>query len=238
MPPSGLSNATVVPPYQFRVARLMPPTPAKNVEWVEKGCCNLIQHINSVKKAGINPVVCINAFYSDTDNEIAAVRRIAESTGARVALSRHWEKGGDGALELADAVVDACDEPNDFKLLYGLETPLRERISLIAKEVYGADGVDYTPDALAKAKTMEADPETSKLGTCMVKTHLSLSDDPNIKGAPKGWNLQIRDILTYKGAGFVVPIAGNVKLMPGTCSDPAYRRVDVDTTTGKVKGLF
>lgn len=210
----------------------------ENVGWVEKGCDNLIHLVNVVKKAGINPVVCINAFYTDTDNEIKAIRRIAEAAGARVALSKHWQYGGEGALELADAVVDACNEPNDFKFLYELTTPLRERIELLAKEVYGADGVEYTPDALAKAKRLEADPEISKLGTCMVKTHLSLTDNPNLKGVPKGWRLLIRDILTYKGAGFVVPVAGAIKLMPGTASDPAYRRIDVDTATGKVKGLF
>lgn len=210
----------------------------ENVEWVENGAANLIHHINTVKKAGINPVVCINSFYTDTDAETKAILRIAEEAGARVAVSRHWEKGGDGALDLADAVVDACNEPNDFKFLYELETPLRERIELIAKEVYGADGVDYTPEALTKAKAMEEDPDISKLGTCMVKTHLSISDDPMVKGAPKGWRLRIRDIMAFKGAGFVVPMAGDIKLMPGTSSDPAYRRVDVDVETGKVKGLF
>lgn len=210
----------------------------ENVGWVEKGCDNLIHLVNVVKKAGINPVVCINAFYTDTDNEIKAVRRIAEAAGARVALSKHWHYGGEGALELADAVVDACNEPNDFKFLYELDTPLRKRIELIATEVYGADGVDYSAEALNKAKKMEADPDIAKLGTCMVKTHLSLTDNPNLKGVPKGWRLHIRDILTYKGAGFVVPVAGAIKLMPGTASDPAYRRVDVDVETGKVKGLF
>jgi formate--tetrahydrofolate ligase len=210
----------------------------ENVEWVEKGCDNLIQHIRTVKKAGINPVVCINAFFTDTENEIKAVRRLAEAAGARVALSKHWQFGGEGALELADAVIDACNEPNNFKLLYEISTPLRQRIEMIAKEVYGADGVEYSPDALSKAKRMEEDPEIAKLGTCMVKTHLSLTDNPNLKGVPKGWKLHIRDILTYKGAGFVVPVAGAVKLMPGTASDPAYRRVDVDVETGKVKGLF
>ena len=218
------------------------PMPAEykgeNVGWVEKGCENLIHHIKTVKKAGINPVVCINAFYTDTDNEIKAVRRLAESAGARVALSRHWEKGGDGALEFADAVIDACNEKNDFKFLYELSTPLRQRIELIAKEVYGADGVDYTPEAETKAKKMEADPDLAKMGVCMVKTHLSLTDNPNLKGVPKGWRLRIRDILTYKGAGFVVPVAGTITLMPGTSSDPAYRRVDVDVETGKVKGVF
>lgn len=211
---------------------------SENVGWVEQGCANLIHHIETVKKAGINPVVCINAFYTDTDNEIKAVRRLAEAAGARVALSRHWEHGGEGALEFADAVVDACEEPNDFKFLYGLETPLSERIDLIAKEVYGADGVSYSPEAQAKLKRMESDPELKEMGTCMVKTHLSLSHDPSKKGVPKGWTLPIRDILTYKGAGFVVPVAGAISLMPGTASDPAYRRVDVDVETGKVKGVF
>ncbi|MEJ2696799.1 MAG: formate--tetrahydrofolate ligase [Candidatus Sulfobium sp.] len=210
----------------------------ENVEWVEKGCENLVHHINTIKKAGINPVVCINAFYTDTDNEIKAVRRIAESAGARVALSRHWQYGGEGALELADAVVDACNEPNDFKFLYDLNVSLRHRIEMIAEDVYGAEGVEFSPEALAKAKRMEADPEISKLGMCMVKTHLSLTDNPSLKGVPKGWKLFVRDILTYKGAGFVVPVAGAIKLMPGTASNPAYRRVDVDTGTGKVKGLF
>src|SRR4030066_27552 len=210
----------------------------ENVGWVEKGCENLIHHVKTIKKAGINPVVCINAFYTDTENEITAVRKIVEAAGARGALSKHWQYGGEGALELADAVVDACNEPNDFKLLYELSTPLRKRIELIAKEVYGADGEETTPAALAKAKRLEDDPETSKLGTCMVKTHLSLTDNPNLKGVPKGWKLHIRDILTYRGAGFVVPVAGAIKLMPGTESDPAYRRVDVDVETGKVKGLF
>jgi len=211
---------------------------SENVGWVEKGCDNLIHHINTVKKAGINPVVCINSFYSDTEHEIKAVRRLAEAAGARVALSRHWQYGGEGALELADAVIDACSEPNDFKFLYELSTPLRQRIELIAKEVYGADGAEYSSEALAKAQKMEGDPDISKLGTCMVKTHLSLSDNPNVKGVPKGWKLFVRDILTYKGAGFVVPVAGAIKLMPGTASDPAFRRVDVDVDTGKVKGLF
>jgi len=210
----------------------------ESVEWVEAGCENLVHHIKTVRKAGINPVVCINAFYTDTAGEIKKVRELAEAAGARVALSRHWEHGGDGALEFSDAVVEACNEPNDFKLLYEIETPLRKRIELIAKEVYGADGVDYSPAAEAKAKKMEADPEIAKLGTCMVKTHLSLTDNPALKGVPKGWRLAIRDILTYSGAGFVVPVAGAISLMPGTGSNPAYRRVDVDTETGKVTGVF
>lgn len=218
------------------------PMPAEygteNVGWVEEGCKNLIHHIETVKKAGINPVVCINAFYTDTDEEIKAVRRQSEAAGARVALSRHWEHGGDGALEFADAVMEACEEPNDFKFLYDLDTPLSQRIELIVKEVYGGDGVSYSPEAQAKLKRIEADPESKEMGTCMVKTHLSLSHNPALKGTPRGWTLPIRDILTYKGAGFVVPVAGAISLMPGTASDPAYRRIDVDVDTGKVKGLF
>ncbi len=210
----------------------------ENVGWVEEGCKNLIHHIETVKKAGINPVVCINSFYTDSKAETAAVRRLSEAAGARVAVSEHWLKGGDGALEFADAVVDACEEKNEFKLLYDLSLPLRQRIELIAKDVYGADGVTYTPEAEAKAKRIEADPELSKLGTCMVKTHLSLSHDPNLKGTPKGWVLPVRDILTYNGAGFVVPVAGTISLMPGTSSNPAFRRVDVDVESGKVKGVF
>ncbi|MFU8794040.1 MAG: formate--tetrahydrofolate ligase [Dethiobacteria bacterium] len=210
----------------------------ENIEWVEKGCENLIHHIKTVKKAGINPVVCINHFHTDTDNEIKAVRRLAEEAGARVALSKHWQYGGEGAAEFAEAVIEACDEEPNFRFLYELETPLRQRIELIAKEVYGAAGVEYSPEALEKAKKMEADPKFQKMGTCMVKTHLSLTDNPMLKGVPKGWNLNIRDILTYGGADFVVPVAGAISLMPGTAANPAYRRVDVDVDTGKVKGLF
>src|SRR4030042_214027 len=180
----------------------------ENVGLVEKGCENLVQHINTVRKAGINPVVCINSFHTDTKDEITAIKKQAEAAGARVAVSNHWLKGGDGALEFTDAVIDACEEKSNFKLLYELEPPLSKRIEMIAKEVYGAAGFSYAPEAEAKLKNMEKDPEISKLGTCMVKTHLSLSHDPTVKGAPKGWTLPVRDILIYKGAGFVVPGAG------------------------------
>jgi formate--tetrahydrofolate ligase len=210
----------------------------ENLPLVEAGCQNLIAHIETVKKAGVRPVVCINSFHTDTDAEIALVRRMAEENGALCALSSHWLKGGEGAVELAEAVVQACEEKNHFRFLYDLSTPLRKRIELIAKEVYGADGVTYSDVALEKAKMFEADPAASELGTCMVKTHLSLSHDPDVKGRPKGWELPIRDILTFKGAGFIVPVAGAITLMPGTGSDPAYRGIDVDVETGKVEGLF
>jgi formate--tetrahydrofolate ligase len=210
----------------------------ENLELLEKGCENLIAHIETVKKSGVRPVVCINSFHTDTKAEIKLVRRIAEESGALVAVSEHWLKGGDGAIELAEAVIAACDEVNHFRFLYELDTPLRKRIELIAKEVYGANGVTYTDGALEKAKAFEADPQASELGTCMVKTHLSLSHDPDIKGRPRDWELPIRDVLVYKGAGFIVPVAGAIKLMPGTASDPAFRRIDVDVNTGKVQGLF
>ena len=205
---------------------------------VEKGVSNLLAHIATVKKSGINPVVCINHFHSDSADELAIIRHAAESAGARAAVSHHWLSGGDGALELADAVKDACEEPVEFKYLYDDETPLRRRISIIAREVYGADGVVFTPEAEAKAEAIEQDTSKTGFATCMVKTHLSLSHDPTLKGRPQGWRLPIRDILTYEGAGFIVPVAGDIKLMPGTGSDPAFRRIDVDVNTGKVTGLF
>ena len=211
---------------------------SENLELVEKGCENLIAHIETVKKSGVRPVVCINSLHTDTQAEIKRVRKNAEQNGAFAAVSEHWLKGGDGAIELAEAVIEACSETNHFKLLYELETPLRKRVELIAKEVYGASGVTYTDEALEKAKAMEADPDSKTLGTCMVKTHLSLSHDPDIKGRPTDWELPIRDVLVYKGAGFIVPVAGAIKLMPGTASNPAFRRIDVDVKTGKVQGLF
>jgi formate--tetrahydrofolate ligase len=210
----------------------------ENLAWLEDGACNLLQHIQTVKKAGINPVVAINAFHTDTEAEIKLVRTLAEQAGARVALSRHWQYGGEGAVELADAVVDACNDQVRFQFLYEMDLPLRQRVERIAKEVYGADGASFTPEAEAKAKRFEADAKFQSFATMMVKTHLSLSHDPTLKGVPKGWTLPVRDFLIYGGARFICPVAGNISLMPGTSSDPAYRRVDVDVNTGRVKGLF
>jgi methylenetetrahydrofolate dehydrogenase (NADP+)/methenyltetrahydrofolate cyclohydrolase/formyltetrahydrofolate synthetase len=205
---------------------------------LEKGLPNMLHHINTIRTAGINPVVCINAFHTDTKEEIAMVRKAAEAAGARCALSEHWLKGGDGALELADVVMEACNEKTDFKFLYPSEMKLRERVDKIAKVVYGADGASWSADAEAKAKMLEADPKYNEYATMMVKTHLSLTHDPTLKGVPKGWTLPIRDVLIYSGAKFLCPCAGTISLMPGTSSDPAFRRVDVDTKTGKVQGLF
>jgi len=207
----------------------------ENLALLEKGIVNMTHLIGVIKKSGINPVVCINAFHTDTKDEIAMVRKYAEKAGARCALSEHWLKGGDGALELADAVMDACKDKVDFKFLYPLEMPLRQRVEIIAKEVYGADGVSWTPEAEAKAKRFEADPALKDFNTMMVKTHLSLTYDPTKKGVPKGWILPVRDVLIFAGAKFLCPMTGAISLMPGTSSDPAYRRVDVDVETGKVK---
>jgi len=219
-------------------APLAPEYTEENIELVEKGCDNLLAHIETVRRSGIRPVVCINSFHTDTAAEIAAIRKIAEASGARVAVSQHWLKGGEGAEELAQAVMEACEEENDFDFLYDYSMPIRKRIETIARDVYGADGVIYSDVAVDKLVALDQDPDSQELGTCMVKTHLSLSHDPSLKGRPKGWELPVRDILVYKGAGFVVPVAGAIKLMPGTASNPAYRGIDVDVDTGKVTGLF
>ena len=210
----------------------------ENLALVEAGSQNLIAHIETVKKSGVTPVVCINYFHTDTEAEIRLVRKVAEQAGALCALSKHWLKGGEGAVELAEAVVAASEKPNNFHYLYELSTPLRDRIELIAKEIYGADGVTSPDAALAKIKLYEQDPSTHEMGTCMVKSHLSLSHDPDLKGRPKGWVLPISDVLIYRGAGFLVPVAGAIKLMPGTASLPSFRNIDVDVETGDVTGLF
>ena len=180
----------------------------ENLALVEKGVENMVHMISVISKSGINPVVCINSFYTDTDAECAIVRKAAEAAGARCAESKHWQKGGDGALEFADAVIDACEEENNFNFLYPLEMKLRDRVETIAKEVYGADGVSWTPEAERKAKILEDDPKYDDFATMMVKTHLSLTHDPTLKGVPKGWTLPIRDVLIYSGAKFLCPCAG------------------------------
>jgi formate--tetrahydrofolate ligase len=194
----------------------------ENLKLLENGVANMVHHINTIRMSGINPVVCINCFHTDTKDEIALVRKYAEEAGARCAVSTHWADGGDGALEYADAVIEACEQEPDFKFLYPIEMKLRDRVETIAKNVYGADGVAWTPDYT----------------TMMVKTHLSLTHDPAVKGTPKGWTLPIRDVLIFSGAKFLCPCCGTISLMPGTSSDPAFRRVDVDVNTGKVTGLF
>jgi formyltetrahydrofolate synthetase len=209
----------------------------ENLEYLEKGCANLRAHIATARQFGIPVVVAINRFTPDTDREIEVIRRQAIAAGAEDAVpSEHWGKGGAGAKALAEAVVKACDKPSHFQFLYPLEMSIKEKIETIATRVYGADGVDYLPEAESKVKLY------TKLGfdrvpICMAKTHLSLSHDPNLKGAPKGWRLPIRDIRASMGAGFLYPLCGEMRTMPGLPSHPAFMDVDL-TPEGKVKGLF
>lgn len=217
---------------------LDPAYTTENLELLEKGCDNLLAHIDIIRRAGVQPVVCLNAFYTDTPAERELVRKVAERAGAAFAVSDHWLKGGEGALDLAKAVIAACDAPNDFAYLCDLAEPLKDRIERQVKEIYGGDGVDYEPLAAEKLAAFQANPETAHLPVCMAKTQYSLSHDPNLLGRPKGWRLPVRDVLLYQGAGLIVPVAGEIKLMPGTSASPAFRRVDVDVETGKVRGLF
>lgn len=211
---------------------------SENLELLEKGCDNLLAHIANVRRAGINPVVCLNSFYTDTQAEHELVKKIVCAAGARFAVSEHWLKGGKGAIDLAKEVLAACDDESHFAPLYSMDEPVAERIEKIVKEVYGGDGVDYSPEAKAKLDAVAGDPAYSQFPVCMAKTQYSLSHDPALKGRPKGWRLPVRDILVYTGAGLIVPVAGDIKLMPGTCADPAFRRIDVDTATGRVTGLM
>jgi len=210
----------------------------ENLPLVEKGMANLLHHIGIIRRSGMNPVVCINRFTADTADELALVRRTVEALGVRCAVADHWAKGGEGAQDLADAVLDACIEESHLKFLYPLEMKLRERVETIAQEIYGAAGVAWTPEAQEKAAMLEADPKYSDYATLMVKTHLSLSHDPALKGVPRSWFLPVRDVLIFSGAKFLCPCAGAISLMPGTGSNPGFRRVDVDTKTGAVTGLF
>jgi formate--tetrahydrofolate ligase len=210
----------------------------QNLELLDKGMDNMTHLINVIRKSGMNPVVCVNVFPTDTEEEINLVKKRAEEAGARCAKSTHFMDGGDGALELADAVIDACEEESKFEFLYSMDKPLRERVEAITREVYGGDGVDWLPEAEKKLKLIESDPKYQDYSTMMAKTHLSLSHEPTWKGVPKGWRLPVRDIYIYSGAKFLVPVAGTIPFMPGTSSNPAYTKVDVDPETGKVSGLF
>jgi len=210
----------------------------ENLGLLERGLPNLIHHLHTIKLSGIRPVVCINCFATDTDEEIKLIRKAAEAVGVRCAAATHWANGGEGALELADAVIEAAEEETPFGFLYMMDMKLRDRVERIARTVYGATGATWTPEAEAKAKAFEADPKYDDYATMMVKTQLSLTHDPALKGVPKGWVLPIKDVLVYSGAKFLCPVAGTISLMPGTSSNPAFRRVDIDTATGKVHGLF
>jgi len=209
-----------------------------NPALVEKGCENLLAHIGIIRKSGVSPVVCLNAFYTDKPDEIEVVRRAAVAAGARFAVSNHWARGGEGARELAEAVVDACEDKGDFRFLSGDDEAMDVRIEKIAREVYGADGVDYSDEARAQLAALMANPASASLPICMAKTQYSLSHDPALLGRPRGWRLPIRSIMSYLGAGWVVPVCGDIKLMPGTTSTPAFRNIDVDVVTGRVKGIM
>jgi len=216
---------------------LDPGLTSEDVEAVEKGSENMIKQIENARLFGVPVVVAINLFASDTDREVETVRRIALENGAFAAeVSEVWEKGGEGGINLAEAVVRACDEPQDFRFLYPLDIPIKEKIEIIATKIYGADGVIYEPKAEEGIKRF-TDLGWDKLPICMAKTHLSLSHDPKLKGRPRGFKLPIRDIRPSIGAGFLYPLCGEMSTMPGLPSEPAGNKVDIDHQ-GRVVGLF
>ncbi len=224
--------------YRVVPGRPLPPEMLEeNPEDVEKGAANLRKQIQNVRAHGVSPVVCVNRFATDFEREIGVIGRVAEEEGARWAVSSHWAEGGAGARELARAVVEAAEEPTDFRFLYGLEQTLKEKIEKIATTIYGADGVEYTPLANRQIRQYEAS-GFGALPICMAKTHLSLSHDPKRKGAPSGFTVPVREVRASVGAGFVYPLLGEMRTMPGLGSAPAAQNVDIDLETGQVTGLF
>ncbi|MQA82297.1 MAG: formate--tetrahydrofolate ligase [Streptosporangiales bacterium] len=209
---------------------------AENPDDVAAGASNLRKQIENIRLHGIPAVVAVNAFPTDHASEYAVIRRVAEELGARFAVANHFAEGGDGAVDLAEAVVEAADEPSAFELLYPDGYSLPEKIETVARKVYGADGVDYTPQA-SRQLAMYERAGFSDLPVCMAKTHLSLSSDPALKGAPTGWTLPVREVRASVGAGFVYPICGEVRTMPGLGSDPAAAHIDLDEN-GDTVGLF
>jgi formate--tetrahydrofolate ligase len=210
---------------------------SENIADVEIGAANMVRHLENMRKFGVNPVVAINAFSTDTEKEMDAIREIAMAAGAvGVSVSRHWAEGGKGAAELAEMVVTACNQPNDFQMLYPVEWPIKRKIEAIATEIYRADGVDYTPEADKQIATFEQN-GFGQLPICMAKTHLSFTADPAIKGAPTGFRLPIREVRASVGAGFIYPLCGDMRTMPGLPVHPAAERVDLDEN-GLVVGLF
>lgn len=199
------------------------------------GADNLRKQIENVRLHGVSPVVAINAFPTDHASEHAAIREIAESMGARVAVCNHFAEGGAGAVELAEAVAEAADEPTEFRFLYPEEASLREKIETIATKVYGADGVAYDMKASQQLDSYEKN-GFGRLPVCMAKTHLSISSDPTLVGAPKGWTLPVREVRASVGAGFIYPLCGEMRTMPGLSVTPAATRIDIDEN-GEVVGL-
>lgn len=217
---------------------LAPEYTDENLELLAKGLPNMERHIKNALKYGVNVVVAVNSFATDTEAEVELVRKAAIEAGAMDAVvSRHWMEGGKGAIALAEAVVKAAEKPSNFKFLYPLDIPIKEKIEIICKEIYGADGVDYSPEAEAKIK-LYTDLGFDKLPLCMAKTHLSFSHDPAIKGAPSGFRVPVRDIRASVGAGFIYPLLGTMRTMPGLPTRPVFFDVDVDLKTKRVVGLF
>ncbi len=217
---------------------LPPELVEENLDGLEKGASNLTAHIRIARLFGVPVVVAVNRFTADTDNEVALLERLSVEAGATAAvMTDHWARGGEGAEALARVVVDACEQPKDFKFLYDLDLPIRDKIEIIATKVYGADGVDFLPAAEKKLELYTSF-GYDKLPICMAKTHLSLSHVPKWKGVPTNFRLPVRDIRASVGAGFLYPLCGDMRTMPGLPSRPAFAQVDVDLETGKVKGLF
>jgi methylenetetrahydrofolate dehydrogenase (NADP+)/methenyltetrahydrofolate cyclohydrolase/formyltetrahydrofolate synthetase/formate--tetrahydrofolate ligase len=209
----------------------------ENLELLEAGLANLEAHIRNARRYGIPVVVAVNKFQYDTDAEIELVKKAAVAAGAETAaMSDHWANGGDGAVELAEAVVAACEKPSNFKFLYPLELSIKEKIETIAKEMYSAGEVVYEPLAERQIKSYE-DNGFGNLPICMAKTHLSISHDPALKNAPSGYTLSVREVRASVGAGFIYPLLGEMRTMPGLGSRPAYMQVDLDED-GRVVGLF
>lgn len=210
----------------------------ENLDLLEKGCCNMVAHIKNTKKFGIPVVVAINRFTNDTDAEIEIVRKAAIEAGAEDAvMSNHWAEAGAGSVKLAEAVMKACDKPTNFKFLYDLDMSIKDKIETICKEIYNAAGVEYSERA---EKEIEAYTKAGfdKLPICMAKTHLSISHDPNLKGAPGGFTVPIKSVRASVGAGFIYPLLGEMMTMPGMPTRPAYYDVDICPETGKITGLF
>ena len=224
--------------YQIIPGRAIDPALGEeNVADVEAGAVNMVRHLENLRKFGVNPVVAVNVFPQDTEREIEAVREIALAAGAvGAAAARHWAEGGAGAVELAEMIVSACEAPNRFRLLYPDEMSIKGKIETIATEIYRADGVDYAPMVQRKIRQYE-EQGLGRLPICMAKTHLSLSDNPKLKGAPEGFRITVTDIRASAGAGFIYPLCGDVRTMPGLGRRPAAMNVDIDDE-GKVVGLF
>jgi formate--tetrahydrofolate ligase len=208
----------------------------ENPAEVQLGAANLLAHLAIVRRHGVTPVVAINAIQGDFASEHAAIREIAESVGVRAAVCTHFERGGKGAVELAEAVVEATAEPSRFHMLYRDDATLREKVEAIATEVYGADGVDYQPLAARQLDTYER-AGFGSLPVCIAKTHLSISSDPKLLGAPRGWRLPVREARANVGAGFVYLVSGDMRTMPGLSRSPAAERIDIDEN-GNVVGLY